>query len=174
MKNAIIFFLLGTITGVCSLMLYERREGASNSGREVGDTSFSARARSSISDAADKTSEAAGRAKDSAEDKLREWHLTADEIKNDLAKTGEVVRSKARAAGEAISDARVLAVIKSKYVLDRDLSAWDISVEANDGNVTLTGKIASPELLGRAVRLALETDGVRLVTAKLVVTPKPG
>jgi hypothetical protein len=166
MKNAFIFLLIGAIIGFCSLRLYERRENVSND----GGASLTARARSTVGETAAKTEDAANRVKDSVADKLQEWHLTPDDIKTDLAQTGEVVRTKARAAGEAIADTRVLAVIKSKYVLDRDLSAWDIGVDVNEGNVTLTGKIPSPDLLGRAVALALDTAGVRLVTAKLAVS----
>jgi osmotically-inducible protein OsmY len=72
-------------------------------------------------------------------------------------------------AGEKISDVRILAVIKAKYVLDRDLSARDIAVDVSDGAVTLTGTVPSPEFVGRATALALETDGARSVTARLTV-----
>ena len=167
MKNAVIFLLLGVIIGYCSLRLYEER-GPTTIG---GEPSLAIRARSSLDEAAAKTGDAASRARDSVADKLQEWHLTSDDIKNDLTRTGEVVRTKVLTAGESIADARVLAVIKSKYVLDRDLSAWDIGVNVDDGNVTLTGKIASQDLIGRAVALALDTEGVRRVASKLTVAP---
>ena len=35
--------------------------------------------------------------------------------------------------------------------------------------VTLTGAVASPELIGRAVQLALDTDGVQKVTSRLSI-----
>ncbi len=98
-----------------------------------------------------------------------EWRLHPDEIKRDLEQKGEVVRAKTRQASEKIADARITAMVKAKYVLDRDLSALDISVDTQDGNVTLTGQVASPDLVARATELALDTEGVRNVTARLRV-----
>jgi hypothetical protein len=99
--------------------------------------------------------------------KLLQWHLSGDEVRADLARTGEVVRERARVAGDRINDARIVAVIKAKFLLDRDLSAVDIHVESRDGEVTLTGIVAAPELAGKATALALDTEGVHHVTAKL-------
>ena len=107
--------------------------------------------------------------RDDVADKLRQWHLTGDDIRSDLARGGEVVRAKARVAGERISDARVVAVVKAKYLLDRDLSAREIRVEVSGGAVVLSGVVASPELVGKAVALALDTDWVHTVTSHLAV-----
>jgi hypothetical protein len=106
---------------------------------------------------------------DGFDDKLREWHLTPDDIKQDLAHTGEVVRTQLHVVSGKMTDARIVAVVKAKYVLDRDLAASDIHVTAVDGHVTLAGNVGSPELLGRAMALALETDGVASVDSKLAV-----
>ncbi len=116
---------------------------------------------------ADKARQTAIEARDSVSAKLREWNLTPDEIRRDLAETGRIVRSKTRVAGERIDDARIVTVIKAKYVLDRDLSALAITVNCRDGQVTLTGTVDSPDLIGRAVALALDTDGVNHVEADL-------
>jgi len=70
---------------------------------------------------------------------------------------------------DAIDD--IVTVIKSKYVLDRDLSAVDIHVDARGGDVALVGTVASETLIGRAVALALDTDGVTHVAARLKVSP---
>jgi osmotically-inducible protein OsmY len=107
--------------------------------------------------------------RDNVSEKLRQWHLTGDDIRSDLARGGDVVRAKAKVAGATISDARIVAVIKAKYLLDRDLSARDIKVEADAGAVVLSGFAASPELIGKAVALALDTDGVQTVTSRLAV-----
>jgi hypothetical protein len=108
---------------------------------------------------------------DSVNDHLQAWHLTPEDIRHDLGQTGEVVRNKANQMGEKISDARVTAVIKSKYVLDRDLSSLEIHVETHDGYVALSGSAASPALIGRAIALALDTDGVKTVRSKLTIAP---
>jgi osmotically-inducible protein OsmY len=104
------------------------------------------------------------------DEKIREWHLTPDDIKQDLARTSEVVRNQADAVGAKMSDERILAVVKAKYILDRDLASSDIHVSVNGGRVTLTGSVGSAELLGRAVALALDTGGVSGVDSKLSVT----
>ena len=80
-----------------------------------------------------KTKEVAREVRDLTAEKIIEWHLTPEEIKAELERTGRVVRSKANAAvaksGEVIDNARVVAVIKSKLVGDQQLSAREIGVD---------------------------------------------
>ncbi|MGH7995632.1 MAG: BON domain-containing protein [Opitutaceae bacterium] len=109
----------------------------------------------------------AGQVGDRLSQDIQKWHLTPNDIRGDIARTGDVVRSKAHVAGDRLDDARIVTTIKAKYVLDSDLSALDIHVESHDGNVVLTGTVASPGLIGRATALALETGGVRSVRARL-------
>ena len=115
--------------------------------------------------------EKASALKDSVGLKLQEWHLTPDEIKADLQKTGEVVRSNAKAAGGTLNDARIVAQINAKLVLDDELSARAINVDCGGGKVTLRGTVPSEAQLGRAVALALDTSGVLNVVSKLTVKP---
>jgi hypothetical protein len=121
----------------------------------------------------DKTKDAAVDAKDAIGDKLVEWKLTPSDIQDDLAKSGRVVREKTVAAGAkvggVIDNARLVTVINGKYVSDKDLSALKINVDATDGVVTLKGTVASAELIGRAIALALNTDGVSLVVSQLTI-----
>jgi len=109
-------------------------------------------------------------------DKLHSWNLDRDHITNELARTGRVIRDKADAAGKALKDAtldgRVTTEIKAKLVKDSDLSAWDIHVSTTDGVVTLSGTVSSPDLIGKAMELALDTDGARQVISTLQVKPK--
>lgn len=113
---------------------------------------------------------------DTIADKLRSWHLDSESISNELAKTGKVIREKTSEAGKSISDAtadaRVTTDIKAKFVKDSELSAWDIHVSTTDGVVTLSGTVSSPELIGKAMELALDTDGARQVISTLQVKPK--
>ena len=164
-------FLLGAIAGAFAYYVYEQPARPSETAADTG-AALSAKARSAADDMGTKTRDAAVRVKDSVSEKLVEWHLTSDDIKADLAKTGQVVRSKTAAAGDRISDARIVTVVKAKYVLDRDLSALDIKIDCTDGAVVLNGIVATPELVGRATALALETDGVHLVTSRLKVKTK--
>ncbi|MBI2496832.1 MAG: BON domain-containing protein [Opitutae bacterium] len=113
--------------------------------------------------AADTTRGAAGGAK------TAEGKLTPESIKTELARTGRVVRSKARVVGERMDDARIIAVIKGKYVMDKNLSVLAISVDCRDGEVLLRGSVTSEDNIGRAVTLALQTGGVHHVESELVV-----
>jgi hypothetical protein len=182
MKNFLVIFLLGAIAGAFGLHYYNQHYGtvtpANNTARveTVPGPSTAplvvAPSRPSVVDNARST---ALSARDAISDKLTQWHLTPDEIKDDLSRTGSVVRIKAQAAGEtlaaATSNARVVAVIKAKYTLDKELSARTIDVDCTDGKVTLRGTVTSQPLIGKAVAHALDTDGVKEVSSLLTVAP---
>lgn len=123
--------------------------------------------------AVEKTKEIAVETKDAIADKLVEWKLTPADIKADLEKTGRVVRDKTVAAGEkvggALDNARLVTVINGKYIADKDLSARKINVDADSGVVTLNGTAGSAELIGRAIALAINTEGVTQVISLLKV-----
>lgn len=110
---------------------------------------------------------------DMVDGKLTTWHLRGDDIKDELTRTGKVLRRSVREAGATVADASVdaaiTAKIKAKYAIDRDLSALGISVNTTDGRVTLAGNVPSPEQIGKAMLLALETDGVREVNSTMQV-----
>lgn len=116
---------------------------------------------------------AAEQVKQALDSKLEALELRAEDIRKELGEKGRVVRRKARdiglAAVDAALDARTTATIKAKLAADPDLSAINISVTTTAGQVTLSGKVASPELIGKAIALALETDGVREVISTLQV-----
>lgn len=156
------------MAGAFALYVYQQPRPLTATAADSG-AALSAKARSAAEDVGAKTRDTAERVKDSVAEKLVEWHLTGDDIKADLAKTGQVVRTKTAAMGDRISDARIVAVVKAKFVLDRDLSALDVNIDCTDGEVVLNGVVATPELIGRATALALETDGVHRVTSKLKV-----
>lgn len=123
-----------------------------------------------------KVESAATAARDAAQDKIRSLRLRPEDIKEELARTGQVVRREASAAGKAIADAtadaRITAAIKAKLVASRDLSALNISVNTTGGVVTLSGFVTSSDHIGEAILLAMETDGVREVVSTLQVKPK--
>jgi osmotically-inducible protein OsmY len=115
-------------------------------------------------------------ARDAAGDDLQALRLRPEDIKEELARTGRIVRREARAAGHAIADAtadtRITGAIKTKLVASRDLSALNISVNTTAGVVTLSGYVSSSEHIAKAIVLAMETDGVREVISTLQVQPK--
>ena len=99
--------------------------------------------------------------------------FNADTIKEELSRTGKVIREKARKAGEAISDAtanaRITAAIKSKLIQDSGLSAFKIDVDTTDGVVTLSGTVSSHDQIEKAINLAMETEGVYKVVSTLQI-----
>jgi osmotically-inducible protein OsmY len=101
--------------------------------------------------------------------------IDVDRLKEELARTGRVIREKSRRAGEAIADvtanARISTAIKAKLVEDPGLRALTINVDTTDGVVTLSGTVSSHDEIARAVALALETDGVHKVISTLQVKP---
>lgn len=165
-------FLLGLTLGALALYYYEHGPEHSREALGANASDLSGSARDAAGKAAAKTRAAGSEVSEGFSRKLRDWHLTSEDIHADLAKGGEIARQNAARAREEISDVRIVAMIKAKYVLDRDLSAKSITVESHEGDVTLTGTVGSESLIGKAVGLALDTDGVRHVKAKLTATPE--
>ena len=138
------------------------------------ETTVAAKTEAAVKDAAANATGFAIDAKDTFAAKLADWKLSPSDIKADLEKTGRVVRSKAAAVGaktgEVFDNARVVTVINAKLVADGQLSALKINVDAADHMVTLRGNVGSVELIGRAITLALDTDGVNQVVSHLNVS----
>jgi len=106
---------------------------------------------------------------------LAALHLRGEDIKQELARSGRVVRRQAREFGavmaETSADAVITAKIKTKLLADRELSATGISVNTTDGHVTLAGRVATHTQVGKAILLAMDTEGVKEVTSTLQVKP---
>ena len=153
-----IFFalLIGFVIGGAAVWFYSTSEGKSTA-RATGDPLGSA----------------AKSARDAVQEKLKVLDLRSDDIKDELARNGRIVRRRAREAGQAIADAtadaRVTGAIKAKLLTDRELSALSISVNTTEGVVTLSGTVSSRENISKAMLLAMETDGVREVVSTLQV-----
>jgi osmotically-inducible protein OsmY len=167
MKNIFISFLLGVIVGAAGywFMLQQPVQSPAQQAAE--------RVRQKAAEAGKAANGAAEDAKQAIAAKLEALQLRAADIREELKDTGEVVRRRARDVAEATagaaSDARITAEVKRKLVADPELSALSISVSTTDGRVTLSGKVASADLVGRAMLLAMETDGVREVVSTLQV-----
>jgi osmotically-inducible protein OsmY len=116
---------------------------------------------------------AAKSAGDAIQEKLKALNLSPQAVKDELARTGQVVRRKAKEAGQAIADAtadaRITAAIKGKLLANRDLSPLSISVNTTDGVVTLSGAVPSVDVISKAMLIAMETDGVKEVISALQV-----
>lgn len=175
MKKALFIFLIGAAAGAYGFYyLQEKRAAAATT--TPSESKPAEKSSTSTPTLADRAREDAKSVKDSVSNKLVEWHLTPDEIGAELARTGQIVRTKAQSTGQTIAsataNARIVTVIKTKFALDKELSARSISIDCDSGQVTLVGTVASNALIAKAVGLALDTDGVAHVTAKLAVSPE--
>lgn len=123
--------------------------------------------------AQDTTAAALQHAADTTEAKFRAWHLMPDDIKDELTRTGVVIRRSAsdwsNTIADSATDARITAAIKAKFVTDSELSAWGINVTTTDRRVTLTGNVPSHKHIAKAMAHALDTPGVRDVKSTLQV-----
>lgn len=79
-----------------------------------------------------------------------------------------------QSVGEYASDAGVTTKVKAAIVGDSALSALDISVETNNGVVTLAGVVASGSQAEHAAALTREVEGVRQVRNEIKVDPARG
>jgi osmotically-inducible protein OsmY len=120
--------------------------------------------------------EAAHHLSDALKAKFETLDLSDQQIKDEMAQNGKIVRRKAHELGtrveDAAGDARIETAIKAKYAADPDLSVWSIAVSCHQGHVALSGTVPTPEGVGQAITLALEPDGVEDVTSTLEIKPK--
>ena len=121
-------------------------------------------------------SEAAHNFSDAFKAEMDTLDLRPDQIKDEMTRTGKIVRRRAQEiagqVADATADARIVTEIKAKYVGDSDLSVWSISVSSHEGHVALSGTVPTTEDVGKAVALALEVKGVADVTSTLEIKPK--
>jgi len=153
MKKGLFLLLLGAVLGVIGWRYYQR----------AGNSTVGQR----LDQAADKARAVATEAKQAGP--VEGGKNTSEKIQEELAETGKKLRSEARTVGELADDARIVAIIKGKYMVDSNLSVLAISVDCRAGEVKLTGSVTAEEYIGRAVNLARQTHGVRNVIPLLVV-----
>ena len=91
-------------------------------------------------------------------------------VENNLKVSGEGgtadrARDRVDDAGGAISDAWITSKVKSSFLFSSNLDGLDISVETQDGQVTLSGQVANDTEKALAVETAENIRGVRGVNA---------
>lgn len=103
--------------------------------------------------------------------RMAEWKLNPSDIQADLDNNKEIVRSKNPEAGAPTGTADksvVESMVNSRLGADSDLAGLKLHVSADKhGEVTLKGKAHSADEVGRAIALALDTEGVTKVTSKI-------
>ncbi|NDV90591.1 BON domain-containing protein [Alteromonas sp. 345S023] len=87
--------------------------------------------------------------------KSDEWSEDSD-LDND-GETGE------------LTDAKIATVVKTRLLLDSDISGFDIDVDVEEGNVTLTGEVDSEAERELAVEIAQNASDVKNVEDNLEV-----
>jgi osmotically-inducible protein OsmY len=87
---------------------------------------------------------------------------TAQRPANDVSKTGNTTVG-------AIDDSMITTKVKAAIIAEPMLSESDIKVKTNDGVVTLSGTIDTPDKAERAKQLAQTVDGVKTINNELVV-----
>lgn len=163
--KTLLVLIVGIAIGVFGVYYYQQRLATGAPITQRGSSS----AQDSADAAMAKTRAAASDFSEALAAKMQAWHLSPEDIRADLARSGQVARENTARLREKAVDARIVAMIKAKFVLDRDLSANAITVESTDGDVTLGGTVPAENLIGKAVALAMDTDGVHHVTARLTV-----
>ena len=154
MRNTFFSFLVGVLVGIAGYWFFTQ----SGSRHTVADAQGSMRSNAA-----------------SIGQSLKET-FDSDKIKDELARTGKVIREKAGQTGDALADAaantRSTATIKAKLLNESILASLSIHVDTTDGVVTLSGTVPSHEAIAKAMELALETDGVKKVVSTLQVKSK--
>lgn len=154
MKNFFITLLLGIILGATGYW-FMQQPPAERAAERV---------QQQASEAGKAATGAAMDARQAMTAKLEALQLRADDMREELKQTGKVVRRKARDVGDAVADTaadtRITAEVKRKLIADPELSSVSISVNTTNGRVTLSGTVSSPHLVGKAMLLAMETNGV--------------
>jgi osmotically-inducible protein OsmY len=103
--------------------------------------------------------------------RMAQWKLTSSDLQADLDNNREIVRTKDNAAGAptGTADKSVIeSMVKARLEADSDIAPLKLDVDADKhGAVKLSGKAHSAEEVGRAIALALDTEGVLKVTSKV-------
>jgi hypothetical protein len=150
---------IGLVVGAGAVWYFESDEG-----------------KSTVQHAGTQVEDAARSAGHAIQDKLKVLDLRTNDFKDELARSGQVIRRKAQEAGHAIADAtadaRITGAIKAKLLASHDLSALSISVNTTNGIVTLSGIVPTLEDIAKAMLLAYETEGVTEVISTLQVKAK--
>lgn len=151
MRNVIFVFALGVLVGVAGHWYFSQPE-----------------APQTVAEAQEEISTGVAE----AERTVRE-NIDTETFRREVDRGREQVRETVSRAGEALkeatSDIRITAAVKAKLIQDSRLEGLKINVDTTDGVVTLSGTVASPEDISRAMRLARETEGVTKVASTLQV-----
>jgi hypothetical protein len=75
--------------------------------------------------------------------------------------------------GTFVDDATITSKVKTAFATDKTVSAMQVSVDTNNGNVRLSGFVDSDTEKRRAEEIARSVNGVKSVTNALTVQREP-
>jgi len=104
---------------------------------------------------------------------MTEWRLSATEIQSDLDSGVTIVRTKDTIVGAptgSTDDEVVKTMVKGKLQADSNTAKGTFDVEAKNGEVMLKGTADSAASVGRAIALALDTQGVTKVSSDVKIS----
>lgn len=99
--------------------------------------------------------------------------MGSTELQADLDRGVTIVRTKDNVVGAptgASDDDVIETMVKGKLQADSQVSKASIDVDANKGEVMLKGSADSADIVGRAIALALDTQGVTKVSSDVKVS----
>jgi osmotically-inducible protein OsmY len=75
--------------------------------------------------------------------------------------------------GQFVDDATITSKVKTAFATDKTVSAMQINVDTNKGNVRLSGFVDSEAEKRRAEEIARNVNGVKSVTNALTIQREP-
>jgi hypothetical protein len=112
------------------------------------------------------------------EGRVKEWRLSAADLQAEIGAGTPIVRTKAIGADAPTGrtdDEALHTLINNRLLADSDTVRVATKMDVKNGEVTLRGDAASAELIGRAMAIALDTNGVTKVTSEMKIDPsQPG
>ena len=111
-------------------------------------------------------------AKDAGERTKEVTKEAAEKTKDGAVKVAEKTKEGAAKVGNEITDAWILAKVKSQFVGEDVLKGSDINVDCDKHVVTLRGTVPTAAARARALQIARETDGATRVIDQLTIGPK--
>ena len=111
-------------------------------------------------------------AKDAGEKTKEVSKEAAEKTKDGAVKVAEKTKEGAAKVGNEITDAWILAKVKSQFVGEDVLKGSDINVDCDKHVVTLRGTVPTAAARARALEIARKTDGATRVIDQLTIGPK--
>jgi hyperosmotically inducible protein len=100
-------------------------------------------------------------------DNNRDQTVAAVDQKMDQAKT--TMQQQADKVGTVVNDTAITAKVKTAIIDEPGLKSMQINVNTENGIVTLTGTIDTPQKMDRALQIAQAVEGVKSVNNQLYV-----